>query len=203
MKKRVFVYLLLIFVLIFLIFFLKNNYKKIKYGNNDFNKSVKGIEEYILNIHSYKATIEVEVSSNKNNNKYLIDQEYGENISRQIVKEPENISGIEIISHEGKVEIKNTKLNLNEIYSEYPGISENVLWLNSFIESYKSSDINKNIYEENENIVMEIINENNKYYFCRKLYIDKQTGLPKKMIVQDNDNNKKIYILYKEIIINK
>ena len=50
MKKRYFVYLLLFFVLIFLIFLIKNNYKNIKNGNNYFDKSVRGIEEYILNI---------------------------------------------------------------------------------------------------------------------------------------------------------
>ena len=52
MKKRYFVYLLLFFVLIFLIFLIKNNYKNIKNGNNYFDKSVRGIEEYILNINT-------------------------------------------------------------------------------------------------------------------------------------------------------
>ena len=50
---------------------------------------------------------------------------------------------------------------------------------------------------------MEFKDENNKYYYNRKLYIDKKTGKPDKMIVQDNSNNEKIYILYKEIIINE
>lgn len=202
MKKRYFVYLLLFFVLIFLIFLIKNNYKNIKNGNNYFDKSVRGIEEYILNINSYRATIEVVVNSNKNQNKYLIEQEHTNGFSKQIVQEPENISGVEIISKDGKIEIKNTKLNLSEMYNEYSGIYENILWLDSFIELYKTSD-NKKIYEENGYIVMELHEENNKYYYNRKLYINKESGAPEKMIVQDNSNNEKIYILYKKIIINK
>ena len=202
MKKRYFVYLLLFFVLIFLIFLIKNNYKNIKNGNNYFDKSVRGIEEYILNINSYRATIEVVVNSNKNQNKYLIEQEHTNEFSKQIVQEPENISGVEIISKDGKIEIKNTKLNLSEIYNEYSGIYENILWLDSFIGLYKTSD-NKKIYEENGYIVMELHEENNKYYYNRKLYINKESGAPEKMIVQDNSNNEKIYILYKKIIINK
>ena len=137
MKKRYFLYLLLFFVLIFLIFLIKNNYKNIKNGNNYFDKSVRGIEEYILNINSYRATIEVVVNSNKNQNKYLIEQEHTNEFSKQIVQEPENISGVEIISKDGKIEIKNTKLNLSEIYNEYSGIYENILWLDSFIGLYK------------------------------------------------------------------
>lgn len=202
MKKRFFVYLLLVFVLIFLIFFLKNNYKKCKYGNNYFDKSVKGIEEYILNMHSYRATIEVTVTSNKNNNRYLINQEYSDNKKIQTITEPQNIAGVTVEARDGKVEIRNTKLNLSEIYNEYPGVSENVLWLDSFVNSYINSD-SKRIYEENDCIVMEVKDQNNRYYFFKKLYVDKQTGLPKKMVVQDNDNNEKIYILYKEIILNR
>ena len=51
--------------------------KKIKIGNN----IISQVEiDDILNISSYKATIEVEVKSNKNENKYVIKQEYfGEN----------------------------------------------------------------------------------------------------------------------------
>ena len=202
MKKKYYMYLLLFFVLIFLIIFIKNNYKKIRFGNNYFDKSVKDIEEYILNIDSYEATIEVFITSNKNSNKYVINQEYQKEKSRQTILEPENIFGVEMIHHDGKIEIKNTKLNLNEIYNEYSGISENVLWLDSFINLYKNSN-NKKIYEENENIVMEIKDESNKYYYLRKLYLNKKSGLPAKLIVQDNRNNEKIYILYKEIIINK
>ena len=47
--------------------------KKIKIGNN----IISQVEiDDILNISSYKATIEVEVKSNKNENKYVIKQEY-------------------------------------------------------------------------------------------------------------------------------
>ena len=37
---------------IFLIFFVKKNYKNLKIGNNMTNTSIEGIKEYILNISS-------------------------------------------------------------------------------------------------------------------------------------------------------
>ena len=203
MKKRFLVIILLIFVGFFIIIFLKNNYKKIKSGNNKNNKSVNQIEEYILNMNSYKAIIEVTITSNKNENKYLIKQEHNSEKNIQKIEEPETIKNIEILQSGGKIEIKNSRLNLTNIYDEYPYITENILWLDSFINLYKKEKNNSIIYEQNNEIIMELNNKNNKYFSLIKLYIDKNSGNPKKMIVQDNNQKNRIYILYKEIIINQ
>ncbi|MBR2703973.1 MAG: hypothetical protein IKE91_00705 [Clostridia bacterium] len=203
MKKRFLLVFLFIFVIIFILIFVKNNYKKIQFGNNKNNKSVEKIEEYILNISSYKTTMEVTVTSNKNENKYLIKQEHNNDKNIQIIEEPETIKGVEIIENEGKVEVKNSNLNLSQIYNEYPYISENILWLNSFINLYKNEKNSSKIYELNDEIIMELNNKNNKYFSNIKLFIDRKSGNPKRMIVQDNNQKNKIYILYKEIIINE
>ena len=203
MKKRFLLVFLFIFIIIFVLIFTKNNYKIIQFGNNKNNKSVKKIEEYILNICSYKTTMEVTIKSNKNENKYLIKQDYSKEKSIQIIEEPETISGVEIIQEGNKIEVKNSKLNLSQIYNEYPCISENVLWLNSFIDLYKNDKDNSKIYEDNDEIIMEINDKNNKYFSNIKLFIDRKSGNPKRMIVQDNNQKNKIYILYKEIIINE
>ena len=70
-KKRIIIFSIVIILVVSTItyFFIKNNYKNLKFGNNMSNKNIKEIEEYILNISSYNATIEVEVQSNKNTNK--------------------------------------------------------------------------------------------------------------------------------------
>lgn len=203
MKKRFLLIILFVFVVLFMIIFLKNYYKNIKLGNNKNNKSVNVIEAYILNISSYKATIEVTVVSNKNENKYLIKQEHNSEKNIQVIEEPETIKNIEIIQSNGKIEIKNSRLNLTNIYDEYPCISENILWLNSFIDLYKNQKNNRKIYEINDEIIMELSNKDNKYFSSIKLYIDKKSRNPKRMIVQDNNQKNKIYILYKEIIINQ
>ena len=74
---------------------LKNNYKLMKFGNNTTIKTLNDVEGYIKNISSYSAKIEVTVNSNKNCNKYLINQKYSSpNLSRQEVIEPSNIQRI-------------------------------------------------------------------------------------------------------------
>ena len=141
-KKRIIIFSIVIILVVSTItsFFIKNNYKNLKFGNNMSNKNIKEIEEYILNISSYNATIEVEVQSNKNTNKYVLQQECTEqNIKKQIVKEPSNIAGLETIYDGNNLKINNTKLNLSTIYENYPYVADNFLWIDSFIEDYKNA----------------------------------------------------------------
>ena len=63
--KRILIILLIIFVLFFLVQII---YKTHKNGNN-IGKSTDDLVEYILNISSYEAKIEVTVNSNKTTNK--------------------------------------------------------------------------------------------------------------------------------------
>ena len=199
-NKKVLFISLAIIVAVISIFFIKNNYKKYKIGNNESNKSVDKIKQYILNINSYNAEMEVTINSNKNVSKYLMKQEYTANkIEKQTILEPENIKGLEIIYKDGNLEITNSNLNLNKIYSNYPYLSDNVLWLNSFIKCFNENPNNSKIYEQNEFIIMEINNESNKYLSNRKLYINKNTGKPAKLVVQDNNKKDVIYIVYKRI----
>ena len=66
--------IILLAFLIFLIIFLKNNDKNFEIGNTINNKNIEEIEEYILNISSYEATVSVTIESNKNTNKYVLEQ---------------------------------------------------------------------------------------------------------------------------------
>lgn len=208
-KKKIilFIFVILIVIIIFICFFIKNHYKNQNVGNNMTNKNLEEIEEYILNISSYQAKIEITVESNKNTNKYLLEQTYQKDkLSKQIILEPSNIEGLEIIYAEGKLTINNAKLNLTTVYENYPNLVENCLWIDSFIEDYKQgkNNNNANITEENEIITMETKtrNEDNRYIYYKQLFIDKKTGKPTKLLVQDINKKNLIYILYNEITVN-
>ncbi len=204
MKKKTIFIGLAIIIILFIIFFLKYNYKNMKFGNNESNKSAEEIKEYILNINSYNAELEVTINSNKNVNKYVLKQEYVSNsVEKQTVIKPENMEGLEISYKDGNVEINNSKLNLSKIYSNYPYLSDNVLWLNSFADRCRENPEKTKIYEDGNDIVIELNLQSNTYLVNRTLYLEKGTGKPKKMIIQDNNKNDIVYILYKEIDINK
>lgn len=197
MKKYI-KYIVIIFLIIILLGLIKislqKDYKKVESGNN---KSIKEIEEYILNITSYKAEMTVKITSNKNENTYKINQQVTSQKEIQKTQEPKEIEGLEIIYENGELEVKNTNLNISKIYKDYPQLLENKLFLTSFISKYKSSK-NKEIYEiNNGTIVMEIKEETN-----QKLYINKTTLKPEKIEIINKNNGNKVYILYNEIEIN-
>lgn len=197
-KTKIFIILILIILIILTLFFLIY-YKTGKNGNN-INKSTEDIVRNILNISSYEAEMEVFVESNKITNRYKIQQLYTKpNIIKQIVKEPSNIENL-TITYDGKnMKIENTRLGLSKIYNEYEYISQNILWLSSFIDNYNK---NSKVIETEEDIQIENNSIFNNYNIKQVLYINKKTSLPIKLEIYDNNKNKKIYIKYNEIKLN-
>ena len=201
MKKKYWIILLVIILLVSVfMFFYKNKVKDLKSGNT---KTSQEIVDYILNIKKYKSNILVQVNSNKNSNKYVLDQEYNENgESIQEVIEPNNISGVKIIRKDKNLKIENSKLNVSTIFDNYQGIGENYLDLNTFIEDYKKNE--KSEFEENEEeIIMKTKSNNkNKYTENKILYINKEKRIPTKLIIEDNNQKATINIQYNKIEIN-
>lgn len=205
-KKPIIVLILILLLTILMLYFFinKNNKlfnKNFNIGNNITNKSIQEIEEYILNISSYEAKLEVTVQSNKNTNKYILKQKYiNSKLEEQVVVEPSNIEGLTILYENGKLTVNNTKLNLQTVYDNYEEITQNNLWLNSFIEEYKNNN-NRSISEDSNYVIM-TVNTANNYEKVETLYINKNTGNPEKMIIQDKNQKNMVYILYNEIRIN-
>ena len=205
-KKKIYILIasaFFILIAILFIIFTKNNYKTLKKGNNINNQIRDKVCDNILNISSYEAKAEVMIESNKNINKYVLKQEYNNSGKiEQIVLEPSNIEGLTISYNEGNLTINNTKLNLQTVYNNYKYVVDNNLWLNSFIKDYRESN-NKSISENSDYIVMTVdISDSNNYGKIKILYINKTTGNPEKMLIQDKNQKNMVYILYSEIRIN-
>ena len=191
--------IIVIITLLICNFFIKTNYKTKESGNN---KSIQEIEQYILNVTSYKAKIKVTVSSNKNANFYEFEQEVrGQSYSRQLALSPDSLSGMEIIYENGVITLQNTKYNLSQIYENYPYISTNSLFLTSFIEGYRNAD-EKEITQKDEKIQMSYISKVNKYNNKQILYINKASLEPQNLQVYDINNALKVDIIYNEIELN-
>ena len=199
-NKKIFFLIIMFAFLIALIFIYKNMIKSSKIGNN---MSSQEIVDYILNVGSYKSNVTVQVNGNKSKNKYILNQEYNTNNgSVQEVVEPANIKGVKIIRKDENLKIENTNLSLSTIFENYKGLEENSLDLSTFINDYKLYE--KSNFEENETeIIMKTkSNTQNKYIENKILYINKETKLPTKLIVEDNNQNTTINIQYNEIELN-
>ncbi len=200
-KKMILIILILsvaIITTIFTINIFKNNYKKIKLGNNTNTEMIKDI----YNLESYKAKVKIRVTSNKNENEYEAYQETkGEIYNKQEMLKPDEINGMEIIYENGNLEIKNTNLDLIKIYKNYKDLQSNDLFLNTFIKDYKENKEN-NVIEKDEKIIITEHNNKNKYSTKKQLKLDKKTGKPEELTIYDYNNKVKIYILYIEIELN-
>ena len=188
-------------LIIFIINFTRKDYKNINIGNNISNKTLDDVEEQILNISSYKAKLEVTINSNKNTNKYILTQVHNKDEDVQEIISPENIKGMKLLYKDNTLTIKNTMLDLQKVYNNYPYIESNNLWLNSFIKEYKISK-NKKIFNEDENIIILIEVSMDSKIKYKELYLDKKTLKPTKLLLQDNNKKAIIYILYNEIELN-
>ena len=198
-KKIIFI-LLFIFIISLISIFLIFNYKNNKMGNTMLNKSEEEIIKNILEIKSYKANLDITIETNKNTTKYKVSQSLEKGKAIQEVLEPENISGV-ITEYDGvNLKIRNNKLNLETTFKNYQYIVENRLWLDSFIEEYKTIE-NKKITTADNEIILEVKRDDNIYNSNKKLYIDKKTQKPTKMTVEDINKKTLVYILYTEMII--
>ena len=199
-KKLLFILIIIILIIFLSIFISKNVIKKQKNGNN---MNSQEIVDNILNLKSYKSKISVQVNSNKNQNKYILTQEYNtENGCIQEIIEPENIAGVKIIKKDNNLKIENSQLDLKKIYENYLGLEDNSLDLICFINEYKDNP--KSEFEEkNGEIIMKTkANKNNLYLKNKTLYINKEKIRPTKLIIQDNNQNSTIIIEYNEIELN-
>lgn len=157
---KIFIIIIVMIILFCIGFFYINRTKTMKFGNN---KNSQEIIEDILNISSYETVIEVEVTSNKNTNQYVIRQKYiSPDISEQEILEPTNIKGIKIIKKENKLTLENSNINITKIYNDYEYMTDNCLDLNTFIENYKQTG-KKEYEEKNNEILLNVENKNNPY----------------------------------------
>lgn len=193
MKKKYIIILICLFFIIFSIFY----YKKFINGNNIFKKNEEEIIENILSANfNYTAEAEVTVYSNKNENTYRIKQEETEEHSFLEVISDGDIKGLNLEYKDNKMILKNTELNLEKIFENYNELSSNYLFLKNFSRDYLESEENE-IKEDEETIVIKItLLNSNKYIKYKELYVNKDTGLPEKLIIKNSDKQIKVCIIY-------
>lgn len=204
MKKKLFIIAIIIIIISISLFYFfnKNNYKTHEFGNTSI-KSAEKIKEYILNLESYEAQIQVEIHSNKNQTQYKIKQTYqAPNLATQEIIEPVAIKGLTTTYDGTNLKIENTKLQLSKIYENYPYVTENHLWLSSFIKEYQTNKTATLKEEETQVILQTTQKEENKKEITKTLYVDKNTLKPTKLTIEDMNQKMQVYILYNEIKIN-
>lgn len=192
---------LFIFVLICIIVFSLFYYIFSSFGNNKNRNQNKIVDNILNNMVEYEANITVKIISNKNENLYNMDQSYNETSSKTVINSPDNIKGMVIENQNNTLKITNTKINMEKIYNDYEYVLNNNLFLNVFVEDYKNNF--SEIYEQNNEIILSIKLSNNEstYIKFKELHLDKETGIPKELVMKDNTKKTQISIIYNDITI--
>lgn len=196
--KKIYIILVIIFVLIFSIFY----YKKSKLGNTIINLSKeKNIENILSNNLKYDAKLKVKIYSNKNENEYNLKIKEDGEYSLLEVTGNKDISGLRIEKKQGDLIVKDSKLKLEKIYEDYKEFTDNSLLLSSFAKEYQETKDRKEEENDNEFVIKITLKNYNRYIKYKELYIDKQNGLPKRLIIKDSSKQVKISIEYTNIEI--
>lgn len=194
-KKIVFIFAVIcisVFLIFYYIFWIN--------GNNKFRNQNEFVEDVFEKLESYEANIDVTIKSNKNENLYNMIQIVDEDYSKVILNSPENVKGLTLEIKDGNLIISNESTNFIKEFKNYKSVVNNSLFLSSFIKDFENSE--STVYEENGEILIEILLENeNTYIKSKVLYLDKEKKLPKKLIIKDNTQNINTSIIYNDIKI--
>ena len=195
-KKIVFIFAI-ICIIVFSIFY----YIFCISGNNIIRNQEEFIEDIFEDLECYEADIDVVITSNKNENKYNMKQIVDGDDSKLIINSPENVKGLEIEIKDNNLKITNTKTNMEKVYENYKKIINSSLFISSFIEEYE--EFPSQIQENDNEIIVKIVleRENNTYTKFKELYLDKETGLPRKLLIKDNNQKINTSIIYSDIKI--
>ena len=198
MKKS---YIAIILIAFFLCFFTFFYYKNFNRGNNS-NKQMDIAENFLNNTKKYIAEIDVTVNSNKNMINYKIRQEEDGAYSKEEIIKGQNIEGLRLEIKDKRLKVTNTKFNLEKIYENYNLLSNNSLFLSTFIKEYKDKNNKIELEENEENIILGLEILDNRYIKYKKLYLDKKSEKPVKMVINNSYNKQITSIIYTSIEMN-
>lgn len=186
MKKLIFFVIILFLILVFLY------YNTSIFGNNIIIKDENKVAKACLDsLYNYEAEIEVTVESNKTINVYQMNQKVNGGYSSFEVTSTGKINGLKVEFENKSLKFTNTELKLNKIYDNYDGIMKNSLFLNNFVDEYKS--MNSTTYKENDKLIFETGDGK------KKLYVSSKTLKPEKLEIKDDTQKNAICIVYKRI----
>ena len=87
------------------------------------------------------------------------------------------------------------------LYENYKLLIKNSLFINSFIEDYENYEPTITVNEEEIIIKIDIDKNINTYIKSKELYLNKNTGLPTKLLIKDDSQKVNTSIIYNDIKI--
>ena len=171
------------------------------------NDEYVNIQDKLINMQSYSATVDVTFFSNKGENSYTMIQE-ARNDGKYYIETtaPEHLKG-NIILYDGKMLWQyNPQLDKKISVGEKEKMARKQIDIFSFLENHlKSKDValeTANIEKSMYTILEAKIPGDDKYFSTEKLFINNETSAPEKLIIYDKENKERVVAQYKNFIYN-
>lgn len=195
-KKMMFIFAIIciiVFIIFYYIFYIS--------GNNIIRNQKEFVEDIFEEFEKYEANIDVTITSNKNENKYNMNQYVDGENSKLVINSPENVKGLEIEIKDNNLKITNKKTDMEKIYDDYKAIIKNSLFIDSFIEEFDKFPVEFQETEDEIVIKMNLEKNKNTYIKFKELYLNKETGMPTKLVIKDNNQKINTSIIYNDMKI--
>ena len=165
------------------------------------------IQKTFSEINNYTSVAEIEVTGNKSTKYFKVNHlfEKPDKYVTEILEPKENI-GNKTIYNGSKAYLYNKQAGQYKILKQVKASEDKMLFLGYFLNNLSSVghlDISRETIDKVDYIVIGIdLPGNNRYRTYEKLWIDKKTHLPYKLIIYDDKDKETVKIKYKDVKYN-
>ena len=166
------------------------------------------IQKTLNSISTYECKAEITIVGNKSSKDYKVYHKFKKpNKYIAEIIAPEDNKGNKTMYNGKQVYLYNKSINQYEILKSYNITEEKMLFLGYFLRNLNMAEeveIDEEKVEDKDYIIIKLdIPGNNKYRVYEKLWVDKKTHIPYKLVIFDEKDKETVNVVYKDIEYNK
>lgn len=165
------------------------------------------IQKTFSEINNYTSVAEIEVTGNKSSKEFKVNHIF-EKPDKYVTEilEPRENTGNKTIYNGSRAYLYNKQAEQYKVLKQVKAAEDKMLFLGYFLSnlsSVENLEISRETIDKAGYIVVGIdIPGNNRYRVYEKLWIDKSTHLPYKLIIYDDKDKETVKVKYKEVKYN-
>ncbi len=165
------------------------------------------IQKTFSEINSYSSVAEIEVTGNKSSKAFKVNHifEKPDKYVTEILEPKENI-GNKTVYNGSRAYLYNKQAEQFKVLKQVKASEDKMLFLGYFLSNLSSAgdlDVSRETIDKADYIVIGIaIPGNNRYRVYEKLWINKSTHLPYKLIIYDDKDKETVKVKYKDVKYN-
>ena len=165
------------------------------------------IQKTLNSISTYTCKADITVKGNKSSKSFKAKHMF-KNPNKYIAEiiEPKENEGNKTVYNGKQAYLYNKQINQHTILKDFEVSGEEMLFIGYFLKNLNTTEevtIRNDKIDEKDYLTIEVdIPGNNKHRKYERLWVDKQTHVPYKLVVFDDKNNEVVNVIYKDVEYN-